>query len=187
MEAIAINRYIEVICPVCKAKKVIQIPKSIVNQASQLTTISVPQDKVCQHHFQLFIDKNFSIRGYQKVDYQLNSEEIKKDKRLLPSYKDHFINSLDLYHSIKSDKKTSKYIPDNSGYKKRTSIFEENFNNKNNMTLEEIYEEFWEFIDDNNEIFQKFIIKDKTRRTLLKMRALTPRSKIKFTENIPKN
>lgn len=187
MEAIAINRYIEVICPVCKAKKVIQIPKSIVNQASQLTTISVPQDKVCQHHFQLFIDKNFSIRGYQKVDYQLNPEDIKKDKKLLPSYKDHFTNSLDLYHSIKSDKKTSKYVSDNSANKKRTHNFKKNFNNNNNMTLEEIYEEFWEFIDDNNEIFQKFIIKDKTRRTLLKMKGLTPRSKIKLTENNPKN
>ena len=87
METIAINRYIEVICPVCKSKKIIQIPKSIINQASQLTTISVPKDKVCQHHFQLFLDKNFSIRGYQKVDFQLNPGKTKKDKRLKPSYR----------------------------------------------------------------------------------------------------
>jgi hypothetical protein len=173
MEAIAINRYVEVICPVCKSKKVIQVPKSVVNQASQLTTISVPQDKVCQHHFQLFLDKNFSIRGYQKVDFQLDPGEIKKDKRLKPSYEDHFVNSLDLYQSIKSENKASKNISEKPNYKKRTTNFEENFNKKNNMPLQEIYEEFWEFINDKNEIFQKFIINDKKRRTLLRMRDLS--------------
>lgn len=173
MEAIAINRYIEVICPVCKSKKVIQIPKSIINQASQLTTISVPQGKICQHHFQLFIDKNFSIRGYQKVDFQLNPGEIKKDKKLKPSYKEHFINSLDLYQS-NSDNNCSEDLTKIHKSEKRTNKFEENFNKKNNMTLEEIYDEFWEFIDDNNEVFQRFIIADKKRRMLLKMRNLTP-------------
>ena len=147
MEAITVNRYIEVICPVCKAKKVIQVPKSVVNQASQLTTISVPQDKICQHHFQLFLDKNFSIRGYQKVDFQLDPEDKKKEKRLKPSYKDHFINSLDLYQSVKSENNSSKKITENPIFEKKESYFEENFNKKHNMTLEEIYDEFWEFIE----------------------------------------
>ncbi len=187
METIAINRYIEVICPVCKSKKIIQIPKSIINQASQLTTISVPKDKVCQHHFQLFLDKNFSIRGYQKVDFQLNPGKTKKDKRLKPSYKDHFVNSLDLYNSIKPEEDISENISEKTIYKKQTSQFEENFNKKNNMTLQEIYEEFWEFINDKNEIFQKFIINDKKRRALLKIRNTTSLSNSKFFENSPKN
>ncbi|NVM45167.1 MAG: hypothetical protein HWN79_09630 [Candidatus Lokiarchaeota archaeon] len=170
MEAITVNRYIEVICPVCKSKKVIQVPKSVVNQASQLTTISVPQDKICQHHFQLFLDKNFSIRGYQKVDFQLDPEDKKKEKRLKPSYKDHFVDSLDLYQTNKSENNSSKKVPEKPNFRKSRSNFEENFNKKNNMNLEEIYEEFWEFIDDNNEIFRKFIINDKKRRTLLRMR-----------------
>jgi len=174
MEAITVNRYIEVICPVCNSKKVIQVPKSVVNQASQLTTISVPQDKICQHHFQLFLDKNFSIRGYQKVDFQLDPEDKKKEKRLKPSYKDHFVDSLDLYQSNKSENNTSKKISEKPNYRKSTSNFEENFNKKNNMTLQEIYDEFWEFIDDNNEVFRRFIINDKKRRMLLKMRNLTP-------------
>jgi len=176
MEAIAVNRYIEVICPVCKSKKVIQVPKSVVNQASQLTTISVPQDKVCQHHFQLFLDKNFSIRGYQKVNFQLNPGDDKKDKRLKPNYKDHFVNSLDLYQSNKSEDNNSKNSSKKTDYKNRKSNFEENFNMKNNMTLEEIYEEFWEFIDDKNEIFRKFIINDKKRRALLRIKDLSPLS-----------
>ncbi|MCK4384321.1 MAG: hypothetical protein KAW66_13560 [Candidatus Lokiarchaeota archaeon] len=187
METIAINRYIEVICPVCKSKKIIQIPKSIINQASQLTTISVPKDKVCQHHFQLFLDKNFSIRGYQKVDFQLNPGKTKKDNRLKPSYKDHFVNSLDIYNSIKPEEDISENISEKTIYKKQTSQFEENFNKKNNMTLQEIYEEFWEFINDKNEIFQKFIINDKKRRALLKIRNTTSLSNSKFFENSPKN
>ncbi len=183
MEAIAINRYIEVICPVCKSKKVIQIPKSVVNQASQLTTISVPQDKVCQHHFQLFLDKNFSIRGYQKVDFQLDPREIKKNKRLNPNYKDHFVNSLDLYQSTKSERSITNNNFKELNYKIKTNQFEENFNQKNNMTLQEIYEEFWEFINDSNEIFRKFIIKDKKRRALLKMRNTTSLPSSKQFEN----
>ncbi|MCJ7648380.1 MAG: hypothetical protein MUP85_07190, partial [Candidatus Lokiarchaeota archaeon] len=64
-----------------------------------------------EHHFQLFIDKNFAIRGYQKVDFQVKDAKAQKSK----------------------------------------------------MTLEEIYEEFYEFIDDNNSTFIPFIIKDKRR------------------------
>jgi hypothetical protein len=173
MEAITVNRYIEVICPVCKAKKVIQVPKSVVNQASQLTIISVPQDKICQHHFQLFLDKNFSIRGYQKVDFQLDPEDKKKENRLKPSYKEHFIDSLDLYQAVKSENNSSKKIIEKPNYIKRTSDFEENFNKKNNMSLQEIYEEFWEFIDDKNEIFKKFIIDDKKRRALMRVKNLS--------------
>ncbi|MFX0074343.1 MAG: hypothetical protein ACFE96_02795 [Candidatus Hermodarchaeota archaeon] len=187
MEAITINRYIEVICPVCKSKKVIQIPKSIINQASQLTTISVPQGKVCQHHFQLFIDKNFSIRGYQKVDFQLNPEERKKEKRLKPTYKDHFVSSLDLHQSNNSSNDSSKSIKKKPNYPNKPSEFEVNFNKKNKMTLQEIYEEFWEFIDDKNEIFQRFIIDDKDRRMHLKMKNLALRNDSKHFKSIPKN
>ena len=170
MEAITVNRYIEVICPVCKARRVIQVPKSIVDQTPRLTTISVPQNRVCKHHFQLFIDKNFSIRGYQKVDYQLNSEETKKDSKLKPTYKDHFVDSLELYQSSASDKDSSKEIKEKPDYKNRINRFEEYFNKKHKMTLQEIYEEFWEFINDNNEIFRRFIENDQERRTILKLK-----------------
>ena len=33
------------------------------------------------------------------------------------------------------------------------------------MSLKDIYEEFWEFIDENNEGFREFIIYDKRRKT----------------------
>ena len=187
MEAITVNRYIEVICPVCKARRVIQVPKSIVDQTSRLTTISVPQHRVCKHHFQLFIDKNFSIRGYQKVDYQLNSEETKKDSKFKPTYKDHYVNSLELYQSNESGKNSSKEIKRQPDNENRINNFEENFNKKHKMTLQEIYEEFWEFIDDNNEIFQRFIEDDKERRTILKLKDFPSQTENSSVKTIPKN
>ncbi|MFX0048841.1 MAG: hypothetical protein ACFE8G_11845, partial [Candidatus Hermodarchaeota archaeon] len=92
------------------------------------------------------------------------------------NYKDHFINSLDLYQSIKLEADTSKSNPKKANNQSKISSFEERFDKKNKMTLEEIYEEFWEFIDDNNEIFRRFIIKDNKRRTKFKMRALALQS-----------
>jgi len=104
-----IAQSIKVSCPICNSRKEIDIPVEIMNESKHLTTISISKGMICEHHFQLFIDKNFAIRGYQKVDFEVNDKKGKKSK----------------------------------------------------MTLEEIYEEFWEFIDDST--FIPFIIKDKRR------------------------
>jgi len=184
MEAITTNRYVQVICPVCKSKAVIQIPKSVVNNATQLTTVSVPKGKICQHHFQLFLDKNFVIRGYQKVDFQLNHKKDKQDKF---DSKNHFVNSLELYKSNNLDKKKPKSIPkkpDNYIKKKFVDI---KANNNSKMTLKEIYDEFWEFIDENNETFQKFILKDRRRRLALSMNDLTQKAEHHLLEISPQN
>jgi len=186
MEAITINRYVQVICPVCKAQNTVRIPKSVINQASQLTTVSVPKGEICQHHFQLFIDKNFKIRGYQKVDFQLDSENDKKKKNLRHGCKNDFVDSLKLYKSSVSKDNSIKNLPKKPERKEGTKIIRESFNRKKHRTLQDIYEEFWEFINDNNEIFQKFIVKDKKRRSLLKMNELTPVSDYNFLQTVNK-
>jgi hypothetical protein len=61
---------IRVICPTCKEGKELKIPTKIVNQSKQLTTVSIPSGAVCEHGFQCFVDKNFKVRGYQKVDFE---------------------------------------------------------------------------------------------------------------------
>ncbi|MFX0188458.1 MAG: hypothetical protein ACFE8A_12070 [Candidatus Hodarchaeota archaeon] len=68
-------REISIICPECKNSNKITIPVKIINQSKQLTTVSVPSGLVCEHGFQAFVDKNFKIRGYQKVDYTLSQME----------------------------------------------------------------------------------------------------------------
>jgi len=64
-----------VVCPTCKSKKDLKIPTKIINQSKQLTTVSIPTGTVCEHGFQTFVDKNFSIRGYQRVDFEFAKME----------------------------------------------------------------------------------------------------------------
>ncbi len=64
-----------VICPTCKSKKNLKIPTKIINQSKQLTTVSIPSGTVCDHGFQSFVDKNFKIRGYQRVDFEFAKME----------------------------------------------------------------------------------------------------------------
>jgi len=185
MEAITVKRYIEVICPVCKSKKVIHIPKSVVNNATQLTTVSVPKGKICKHHFQLFLDKNFAIRGYQKVDFQLNQDQNDKQDQFYS--KNHFVNSLDLYNSNVLDKNKSKTIPRKPDIYKDKKFIDIKTRLKSKMTLKEIYDEFWEFIDENNETFRKFILKDKRRRLILGMNDFSQKTEHLLLEISPKN
>jgi hypothetical protein len=74
---------VKIVCPICNKSKHIQIPTSIRDaDRGTLTTISIPSNLVCQHHFQAYIDKNFDIRGYQKVDFTLNIPSLKqKDEK----------------------------------------------------------------------------------------------------------
>ena len=183
MEAITVNRYIEVICPVCKSKEVIHIPKSVIKNAKQLTTVSVPKGKICQHHFQLFLDKNFSIRGYQKVDFQINKED-KQDKF---DSKKHFVNSLDLHNSNVLDTNKRKSIPRKPDIDKDKKSVDIKPRIKSKMTLREIYDEFWEFIDENNETFRNFILKDKRRRLILGMKDFSQNTDHNLLEISPKN
>ena len=50
------------------------------------------------------------------------------------------------------------------------------------MSLEEIYEEFWEFIDDKDIKFESFILKDNRRKNTSKKKELITREII--IENI---
>ena len=63
---------IRVICPICKQNKRISIPQYIIEDAKNLVTFSIPKRLVCDHHFQVFVDKNLAVRGYQMVDYEFD-------------------------------------------------------------------------------------------------------------------
>ncbi|MFW9943136.1 MAG: hypothetical protein ACFFFT_19010, partial [Candidatus Thorarchaeota archaeon] len=69
---------IQIICPICKTRDLIGVPKRELNKNSHLTTISIQKGLICPHHFQVFVDKNLQIRGYQKVDFELNNENSRK-------------------------------------------------------------------------------------------------------------
>jgi len=77
-----LNEYskVKITCPVCKVKKELSFPKSVINEARQLTTISLPKGLLCDHHFQAFVDKNFIVRGYQKVDFEFEPKKFGEPK-----------------------------------------------------------------------------------------------------------
>lgn len=124
-------RDIKFICPICKTEKEFEVPVSVINNSRQLTTISIPKYLICKHHFQVFIDKNFVVRGYQKVDFEMDNN-----------------------HTLNFKKKNNPKLK-----KKKNGLLQTQIGKK----LEEIYEEFWDFIEDDNEIFKEFIKKDQRR------------------------
>ncbi|KKM08373.1 hypothetical protein LCGC14_1724380, partial [marine sediment metagenome] len=65
---------IQVTCPICKTRDIVGLPERTLKENSHLITVSIHKGLICPHHFQLFIDKNLRIRGYQKVDLELNKE-----------------------------------------------------------------------------------------------------------------
>ncbi len=122
------------ICPICKTSKELKMSKNIVEKTEQLITVSIPKYKICDHHFQAFVDKHFKVRGYQRVDFEFSYYENKPD------------------YYIENQKKEKVML------ERREAAPE-----KQEMTLEEIYEEFWEFIDEDNPEFREFVINDKRR------------------------
>ena len=165
---------IQFICPVCKTSKELKISKLIINQAKQLTTVSIPKDKICKHHFQAFVDKNFKVRGYQKVDFVFSTEKIDNqmtnDDELFKNLefqgnilKYNIKNSQDNNNNKKKGENPPSETTAQYKKKKKPLVKEKKQDPTEEMTLEEIYEQFWEFIEDDNSEFKEFIIKD-TRR-----------------------
>ncbi|MFW9939348.1 MAG: hypothetical protein ACFFD5_17025 [Candidatus Thorarchaeota archaeon] len=165
---------IQFVCPVCKSEKELSINKSVINQAKQLTTISIPRNKICPHHFQAFVDKNFKVRGYQKVDFSFESDISDERNIIVCNFKR---DDNELFKNLVMKANYIEYYPENSEKNQRKIQSKYNNQKKNNesskvkkltiekkeMTLEEIYEQFWEFIDDDNQEFREFIIKDHRR------------------------
>jgi hypothetical protein len=80
-----INEKITVTCPICHEKKQVDIPKSLIKGASHLTAVLIPKNIICEHTFHAFVDKNLTVRGYQKTDFELplTLEEAKLEENLL--------------------------------------------------------------------------------------------------------
>ncbi len=153
---------IQFICPVCKTKKSLEVPKSVIEDAKQLTTMSIARGLVCEHQFQAFVDKNFQVRGYQRVDFELENQ-LKQEKNSNHSKFEQ--NDNELFENLILEGNYLEYKPKQAKYKNDNS--QKNSSHQKKMTLEEIYNEFWEFIDENNEKFKDFIDKDSRRNQTL--------------------
>ncbi|MHA1913164.1 MAG: hypothetical protein ACW986_01995 [Promethearchaeota archaeon] len=155
---------IEVVCPICKTRDLIGIPPRSINKRSNLTTISIHKGLICPHHFQFFIDKNLQIRGYQKVDFELNNENSKKLRNGIKAYNHSEIKDTPLFKNLGLNKNTIEPKPIISKQRERNDEFKHKTpSQKKKKSMEEIYEEFWEFIEEDNYEFEEFILKDKRR------------------------
>ena len=80
------NFKIRVICPICEKTNFLLVPKAnILNSTKGLTTVFVHSGLVCDHSFQIFIDKNGQVRGHETPDFELKlsptEEELLKRSR----------------------------------------------------------------------------------------------------------
>ena len=153
---------VQIVCPICKVKEIITLPSRIISNTAHLTTVSIPKGKVCKHHFQIFVDKAFNIRGYQKVDFELpaSKKAVQKNKRI-------FINGFELFESHNKNESNGNCSM-----------------NEREGKLQKIYEAFWDVIDDENEEFKKFILKDKRRMNKLQVIEEVKDDTTKFIEMI---
>jgi hypothetical protein len=66
------KKKIHVVCPVCNSEDHILIPAmAIASTGKGLTSIFCPVDTICDHSFQIFVDNNGIVRGYETSDYEL--------------------------------------------------------------------------------------------------------------------
>ena len=152
---------IEFICPVCKSKKILDVPNSVIAEAKQLTTMSIARGLVCDHQFQAFVDKNFQVRGYQRVDFEFESNE--KEEKISNFNLDEDEDNT-LFENLILEGNYLEYKPKETIKNNKTFLNNKVISSKKKeMTLEEIYNEFWEFIDKNNEKFRDLIEKDLRR------------------------
>jgi len=175
MNAIIKKKEVQIICPICKTEKQLKIPETFINPAKPLTTISIQKGLLCNHHFQAFIDKNFKVRGYQKIDFEIKAKEL-KDQKLIKG-KNEVLKYTDneLFENLIMEGNYIEYRPKNIMTNDLSANSRRNKDSKirKEMSLEQIYELFWDLIDDNNREFKELIIKDKKRRKTLK-NALNP-------------
>ncbi len=169
---------IQVICPICKTRDIIGIPERELKNNTHLTTVSIQKGLICPHHFQVFVDKNFQIRGYQKVDLELNQENSIKLRNGVKAFNKKKEEDSNLFEKLTLDGNNVKYQPLNKfDSRKDINLKKDCKRDTKKMTIKEIYEEFWEFIDEDNKQFHEFIINDKRRKKASKNSNLNQISK----------
>ncbi|MFX1487749.1 MAG: hypothetical protein ACFFBI_01275 [Promethearchaeota archaeon] len=147
---------IRFVCPVCKSAKTLRFPQSVIVKAEGLTTMSIAKGLVCDHQFQAFVDKNFAVRGYQKVDFEF---EKNLNMNPLPTSRNRIRSDKELFDNLILEGNYLEYTYNQNDSNKRQNSEKLIYQSKK-LTLKEIYDEFWEFIDDDNSVFQEFIKDD---------------------------
>lgn len=72
------EKSLSVQCPVCSKKQDVLVPTRVVkDNIKGVSTIAI--NATCGHSFHIFVDKNFSIRGYQRSDFDITATAGQKE------------------------------------------------------------------------------------------------------------
>jgi len=130
---------IQFICPVCKSENGLPFPKSIVKKANGLTTMSIARGLVCDHQFQAFVDKNFMVRGYQRVDFEFEKVKTEQKQESQSRRKD----DKELFDNLFLEGNYLEYIPNHKKEKKEFQEQEIKIKPEKKINpLQEVYDEF---------------------------------------------
>ncbi|MFO8019446.1 MAG: hypothetical protein R6U96_12510 [Promethearchaeia archaeon] len=140
------EKVIQIVCPICEKEQSLKISSSIIKANKHLTTISIPKGLICEHHFQAYIDKNYKVRGYQQVDFEFPLNKNENIDKYSKGEQKVIVNSTTI---MKNDRNKNS-VPKN--------------NDRKEMSLKEVYEKYWDLIEDDSKTFQKFIKKDIRRK-----------------------
>ncbi len=171
---------INITCPTCQKAKKIYLPRNILKK-NGLTTISIPKDSVCIHHFQAFIDKNLNVRGYQKVDFELledsgnisfqcqlcnaeisfnlKDESTYLNKELYKQFLGTNLYSIKVAHYSKNELHVNTLLVEEDGtinsLINSNSVKLENYENKELLDLK-----FFKYSEENNKVLEKHPLYD---------------------------
>jgi len=118
--------------------------------------------KIWRLRFKFKTDKNCAVRGYQRVDFEF--EKDKPEEKSLQNRKNK-PNDDELFENLILEGNYLEYIPNQKKEnkdKREQKVLPKSADR--NLTLQEIYNEFWEFIDKDNKLFQGFIKNDIRRK-----------------------
>lgn len=170
------KKEVKVVCPICKTDFDLKIPKDIINESKQLTTVSIPKEIGCEHHFQVFVDKNFIVRGYQRVDYEFDTkqpEDFQKDTVLL---KQRMIDDLKKLKKQKNNGDKALLIIKQELEKETHQVEKRKTPKVKLEDLESIYFEIRQFLSIPDENFDLYKIVNHTYES--------PKAKFKILETI---
>ena len=143
------------ICPICGKIKNISLPDRYIKKNALLTILNIPKGAICNHNFQMLLDKELNLLKCVKPEFniEINENYYNSNK----GYINYVYVGKSEIQSAPSFISADKLINEH----KIISKSNEKFN------LKKIYDEFWEFIDDKNPIFKEFILKDKRRKEIV--------------------
>jgi hypothetical protein len=62
---------INVVCPECGTAKLFYPPERYRANSEGLTSLNIPASAICEHSFQILVDRNNIVRGYSKADFEI--------------------------------------------------------------------------------------------------------------------